>query len=102
MNTKCEGESRVEVTRGGRRQIMKRKGSSPPILASWTDIELLLTAVGALDRSQVPGAATYDIGNGKDGQDSENEDEGFGGNRRKTTQTIRSQEEDDADLDWDL
>ncbi|UZJ54731.1 hypothetical protein CBS101457_004051 [Exobasidium rhododendri] len=66
------------------------------------DIELLLTAVGVLDKSQVPGSATFGNENGKSGKDSEDEDEGFGGNRRKTKQTIRSQEEDDADLDWDL
>ena len=67
------------------------------------DIELLLTAVGAIDKSRVPGAATYDnINSGRNNRDSEDEDEGFGGNRRKTKSTIRSQEEDDADLDWDL
>jgi hypothetical protein len=73
------------------------------ILFHFVDIELLLTAVGVIDKSQVPGAATYD-GNGdkKSAKDSDDEDEGFGGNRRKTKSTIRSQEDEDADLDWDL
>lgn len=67
----------------------------------FADIELLLTAVGVLDKSQIPGAANYENGSQKDdGNDSE--DEGFGGNRRKAKPTIRSQEDDDADLDWDI
>lgn len=62
------------------------------------DIELLLTAVGAIERSSVPGAPNFADGPGKD--DSGNDSDQEGGKRR----TIRSktQEEEDAELDWDL
>ncbi|PWN52165.1 thioredoxin-like protein [Violaceomyces palustris] len=77
------------------------------------DIELLLTAVGVLDRSQVPGASTYDDGRGgeRDGgrgeDDGEDSDEGFGGTRRgegakSKNARVKTQEEEDAELDWDL
>lgn len=74
------------------------------------DIELLLLAVGVVQRSQVPGAASFEPGlqfRDKDDVEAEREeaqdaDEGFGGTRRTTKSAIRSQEEEDADLDWDL
>ncbi|PWN31457.1 thioredoxin-like protein [Meira miltonrushii] len=73
------------------------------------DIELLLLAVGVIERSTVPGSSSYEPGlqfkdpkkNPEEGEDQD-EDEGFGGNRTKTKPTIRSQEEEDAELDWDL
>lgn len=76
------------------------------------DIELLLVAIGVVDRSTVPGAATHpDQPDHKtqaqrradDREEAEDEDEGFGGSNRKYHKpTVRSQEEEDDDLDWDL
>lgn len=73
------------------------------------DIELLLLAVGAVEQSTVPGTENYgglksqaDAGRDQD-DDGEDEDEGFGGNRMKVKPSIRkTQEEEDAELDWDL
>ncbi|CAO1627364.1 unnamed protein product [Parajaminaea phylloscopi] len=77
------------------------------------DIELLLTAVGVIERSAVPGAPTH-AGSATttqskaeqraaDREEAQDEDEGFGGsNRRYHKPTVRSQEEEDDDLDWDL
>jgi hypothetical protein len=60
--------------------------------------------VGAIEHSRIPGADTYERSD--DGRDAESdgEDEGFGGNRKKTQPTIRSQRanDDDDDLDWDM
>lgn len=88
-----------------------------------TDIELLLTAVGAIERSVIPGSSThpdaagqYDDQDGKGGagrdreeaarereEAGQDEDEGFGGsNRRYARPSVRSQEEEDDELDWDL
>ncbi|CAO1629344.1 unnamed protein product [Jaminaea pallidilutea] len=83
------------------------------------DIELLLTAIGVIDRSSVPGSSTHEDtvaeqGGARSGRDkaeakeqereeAEDDDEGFGGSNRKYHKpTIRSQEEEDDDLDWDL
>ncbi|EPQ26434.1 uncharacterized protein PFL1_06082 [Pseudozyma flocculosa PF-1] len=77
------------------------------------DIELLLTAVGVLDRSQVPGTATFGDASGAGADqrrqdredDGEDSDEGFGGTRRGVRgKGIRgkTQEEEDDELDWDL
>lgn len=67
---------------------------SPP------DIELLLTAVGAIERSQIPGATTtFSKSDDGRGEDSDGEEEGFGGNRRKTKPTIRKNDKDDEDED---
>lgn len=80
------------------------------------DIELLLTAVGVVDRSTVPGSATHqDNGEGdmdrrekverrkEERQEADDQDEGFGGSNRKYDKpSVRSQEEEDDDLDWDL
>lgn len=83
-----------------------------------TDIELLLTAIGVVDRSNIPGSRTHNDqisteagGNRNDqraARDAErdevqDDDEGFGGSNRKYTKpSVRSQEEEDAELDWDL
>lgn len=66
------------------------------------DIELLLTAVGVLDRSQVPGEPTH-----IDSQFGRRTDEhGDGDAEPERQSTIRggekTQEEIDAELDWDL
>ncbi|CAO1635551.1 unnamed protein product [Sympodiomycopsis kandeliae] len=82
------------------------------------DIELLLTAIGVVDRSNIPGSRTHqdqistDAGGTRDDQrdareaereEVEDEDEGFGGSNRKYDKpSVRSQEEEDAELDWDL
>lgn len=73
------------------------------------DIELLLLAVGVIERSTVPGSSSYEPGlqfkdpkKNPEEEEDQDEDEGFGGNRTKTKPTIRSQEEEDAELDWDL
>jgi hypothetical protein len=71
-------------------------------LGCLADIELLLTAVGAIEHSRIPGAETYEKSDGGRDADSDGEDEGFGGNRKKTNPTIRNQQEDDDDLDWDM
>lgn len=71
------------------------------------DIELLLTAVGAIERSKVPGAETH-LGSQKpdtieEGDEEEEEEEG-GARQRSIRDSGRqkSQEELDDELDWDL
>ncbi|SJX60658.1 related to phosducin homolog, likely to be involved in regulation of pheromone response [Sporisorium reilianum f. sp. reilianum] len=71
------------------------------------DIELLLTAVGAIQRSQVPGAPTH-LGAQKpdtiEEGDEEEEEEGNGARQRSIRDSGRqkTQEELDDELDWDL
>ncbi|SPO21210.1 related to phosducin homolog, likely to be involved in regulation of pheromone response [Ustilago trichophora] len=71
------------------------------------DIELLLTAVGAIERSKVPGAETH-LGSQKpdtieEGDEEEEEEEG-GARQRSIRDSGRqkTQEELDDELDWDL
>ena len=71
------------------------------------DIELLLTAVGAIERSKVPGAPTH-AGSQKpntiaEGDEEEEEDEQ--GSRQRSIRDSgrqKTQEELDDELDWDL
>lgn len=67
------------------------------------DIELLLTAVGAIQRSKVPGAPTH-LGSQKPDTiqegDEEEEPEQQGSRHRSIRQ--KTQEELDDELDWDL
>ena len=71
------------------------------------DIELLLTAVGAIQRSQVPGAPTH-LGSQKPDtieEGDEEEEEEQGGSRQRSIRDSRrakTQEELDDELDWDL
>jgi len=91
--------------------------SSLPLVPSTSDIELLLTAIGVLDPSTVPGNSTNPNQGDSNAQAAEraerageDEDEGFGGNRNGAnagkgkirSATVKSQEEEDAELDWDL
>lgn len=68
------------------------------------DIELLLTAVGAIERSKVPGAPTH-LGSQKpdtiDEGEEEQQEEQHGG-KRQTSIRQKTQEELDGELDWDL
>ncbi|GAC73848.1 conserved phosducin-like protein [Moesziomyces antarcticus T-34] len=70
------------------------------------DIELLLTAVGAIERSSVPGAPTNANSARPDTIDEEDEEEEDDGQHRK--RSIRdggkpkTQDELDDELDWDL
>lgn len=82
------------------------------------DIELLLTAIGVVDRSNIPGSRTHadqistEAGGTRDDNrtaraserdEVDDEDEGFGGSNRKYDKpSVRSQEEEDAELDWDM
>ncbi|KAJ1030093.1 hypothetical protein NDA16_001006 [Ustilago loliicola] len=67
------------------------------------DIELLLTAVGAIERSKVPGAPTH-LGSQKpdtidEGDEEEQEDDD--GAKRQRSIRQKTQEELDHELDWD-
>ncbi|SNX81939.1 related to phosducin homolog, likely to be involved in regulation of pheromone response [Melanopsichium pennsylvanicum] len=71
------------------------------------DIELLLTAVGAIQRSKIPGAETH-LGQKPDRIDEEDEEEDGEEVAEKRQKSIRdsarnkTQEELDDELDWDL
>ncbi|SPO20288.1 related to phosducin homolog, likely to be involved in regulation of pheromone response [Ustilago trichophora] len=71
------------------------------------DIELLLTAVGAIERSKVPGAQTH-LGTQKPDtieEGDEEEEEQEGGTRQRSIRDSgrqKTQEELDDELDWDL
>lgn len=71
------------------------------------DIELLLTAVGAIERSKVPGAPTH-LGSQKPDtiQEGDEEEEEEDGERRqrsiRDSGRQKTQEELDDELDWDL
>lgn len=69
------------------------------------DIELLLTAVGAIERSSVPGAPTNADNARPDTIDEEEEDEEDGEHRKRSIRDggkPKTQEELDDELDWDL
>lgn len=65
------------------------------------DIELLLTAVGAIQRSNVPGAPTH-LGSQKPDtiEEGDEEEEEEGGARQRSIRQ-KTQEELDDELDWD-
>ncbi|CAD6885496.1 unnamed protein product [Tilletia controversa] len=74
------------------------------------DVELLLTAVGAIER---PDQRVASKNAGQDAAEDDEEDEprsrssgirngGSGAGTGSRTSTVRTQEEEDADLDWDL
>ncbi|SAM60649.1 related to phosducin homolog, likely to be involved in regulation of pheromone response [Ustilago bromivora] len=70
------------------------------------DIELLLTAVGAIERSKVPGAPTHAGTQRSDtieeaDEEEEEEEEENGGKRQRSIRQ-KTQEELDDELDWDL
>ena len=71
------------------------------------DIELLLTAVGAIEPSKVPGAPTHagtqrsDTIEEADEEEEEEEEEENGGKRQRSIRQ-KTQEELDDELDWDL
>ena len=68
------------------------------------DIELLLTAVGAIQRSQVPGAPTH-LGSKPDTIEEEEEEEEEERSRQRSIRDSgrqKTQEELDDELDWDL
>lgn len=74
-------------------------------LIPYLDIELLLLAVGVIERSNVPGMQNYgglQFKNDKEKDEHDEQEEDFGGNRNKIKSSIRSQEEEDDDLDWDM
>lgn len=61
-----------------------------------------MTATGAIEHSKIPGAEGQGFNEEEDDGDA---DEGFGGNRthdRSIRNTAKTQEELDAELDWDL
>ncbi|KAJ1571087.1 hypothetical protein NDA11_007694 [Ustilago hordei] len=69
------------------------------------DIELLLTAVGAIERSKVPGAPTHAGTQRSDTieeADEEEEEEEENGGKRQRSIRQKTQEELDDELDWDL
>ncbi|PWZ01399.1 thioredoxin-like protein [Testicularia cyperi] len=71
------------------------------------DIELLLTAVGVIERSAVPGAPTHSSSAKPDtiNEEDEDEDEDENRNRQRSIRDSRptkTQEELDDELDWDL
>ncbi|CDW98092.1 hypothetical protein [Sporisorium scitamineum] len=70
------------------------------------DIELLLTAVGAIHRSQVPGAPTHAGSQKPDTiEEGDEEEEEQGGARQRSIRDSgrqNTQEELDDELDWDL
>lgn len=73
------------------------------------DIELLLTAVGAIERSKVPGAPTH-LGSEKpdtieEREEEEEEEAAAGGARQRSIRDSarqKTQDELDDELDWDL
>ncbi|KAK0560465.1 Proteolipid protein 2 [Tilletia horrida] len=78
------------------------------------DVELLLTAVGAIDRPDPRKASAFSTGRDND-EDDRDDEERRSGIRHGTTggssgagpgtglrSSVRTQEEEDADLDWDL
>ncbi|EST06538.1 Phosducin, thioredoxin-like domain protein [Kalmanozyma brasiliensis GHG001] len=69
------------------------------------DIELLLTAVGAIQRSQVPGAPTHAGSQKPDTiEEGDEEEEEDGGSRQRSIRDSgrqKTQEELDDELDWD-
>ncbi|KAN0061949.1 Proteolipid protein 2 [Thecaphora frezii] len=124
MKTKCEGKSPPPFSSPSTHLLSSPNQASSlfPLSLSQivvcvgfrgVDIELLLTAVGVLDRSEVPGAATF--GNPAEHQqqrqrqeeDGVDSDEGFGGTRRGGRSIVsgsreKTQQELDDELDWDL
>lgn len=117
LKTKCEGKR--SATRHGLALVSAHTSMLLHHFIT-TDIELLLTAVGVVDRSNIPGSRTHQdqisteaggSGNRDDARaardaerdEVQDEDEGFGGSNRKYNKpSVRSQEEEDAELDWDL